>query len=68
MMQNVSVSEPALRMQGIDKIFPGVRALSNVGIAVDFGTIHAIVGENGAGQIDADEDSQWHLYSHKWHD
>ncbi|WP_258052086.1 sugar ABC transporter ATP-binding protein [Mesorhizobium sp. INR15] len=37
-------------MQGISKIFPGVKALSNVSLSVDFGRVHAIVGENGAGK------------------
>jgi len=37
-------------MQGISKIFPGVKALSDVNFSVDFGRVHAIVGENGAGK------------------
>jgi putative multiple sugar transport system ATP-binding protein len=37
-------------MQGISKIFPGVRALDNVTLEVHSGTIHAICGENGAGK------------------
>lgn len=40
----------ALRMKAITKTFPGVKALSDVNFAVDFGRIHAIVGENGAGK------------------
>ncbi len=40
----------ALRMQGITKTFPGVKALSDVNFSVDFGRVHAIVGENGAGK------------------
>ena len=40
----------ALRMRGITKTFPGVTALSNVNLTVEFGRIHAIVGENGAGK------------------
>ncbi|MEO3998844.1 sugar ABC transporter ATP-binding protein [Mesorhizobium sp. CAU 1732] len=40
----------ALRMRGISKTFPGVKALSNVNFSVDFGRVHAIVGENGAGK------------------
>jgi ABC-type sugar transport system, ATPase component len=39
-----------LQMQGITKIFPGVRALDNVSLEVQRGTIHAICGENGAGK------------------
>jgi len=39
-----------LQMQGITKVFPGVRALDNVTFEVQEGTIHAICGENGAGK------------------
>lgn len=39
-----------LKMQGIDKIFPGVRALSNVDFTLRQGEIHALMGENGAGK------------------
>ena len=39
-----------LRMVNITKLFPGVRALSNVNMDVIEGEIHAIVGENGAGK------------------
>jgi putative multiple sugar transport system ATP-binding protein len=42
--------EAILEMQGITKIFPGVRALDNVNLVVRPGEIHAIVGENGAGK------------------
>jgi len=37
-------------MKGITKTFPGVRALSDVNFSVDYGRVHAIVGENGAGK------------------
>lgn len=39
-----------LQMQGITKVFPGVRALDDVTLAVHRGDIHAICGENGAGK------------------
>jgi putative multiple sugar transport system ATP-binding protein len=39
-----------LRMTGITKTFPGVRALEDVTLAVRRGEIHAICGENGAGK------------------
>ncbi len=39
-----------LEMQDITKLFPGVKALSRVNIAVREGEIHAVCGENGAGK------------------
>lgn len=39
-----------LEMSGISKSFPGVRALTDVGLVVQAGEVHAIVGENGAGK------------------
>ena len=39
-----------LEMRDITKVFPGVKALSNVNLNVRAGEIHAIVGENGAGK------------------
>ncbi|RYE11113.1 MAG: ATP-binding cassette domain-containing protein [Hyphomicrobiales bacterium] len=39
-----------LEMRGITKVFPGVKALSDVNLSVEEGEIHAVVGENGAGK------------------
>lgn len=39
-----------LRMVGICKEFPGVKALDNVNLTVKAGTVHALMGENGAGK------------------
>ena len=39
-----------LELREIDKRFPGTHALKAVNLAVEQGTIHAIVGENGAGK------------------
>lgn len=39
-----------LEMKGIYKSFGGVKALKDVGIEVEKGEVHAIVGENGAGK------------------
>ncbi|MFS0751159.1 multiple monosaccharide ABC transporter ATP-binding protein [Oceanobacillus sp. 1P07AA] len=39
-----------LEMKGIEKTFPGVKALNNVNLKVESGEIHALIGENGAGK------------------
>jgi ribose transport system ATP-binding protein len=39
-----------LKLEGIGKSFPGVRALHNVHLEVRRGEVHALVGENGAGK------------------
>ncbi|HHV98631.1 MAG TPA: sugar ABC transporter ATP-binding protein [Clostridiaceae bacterium] len=39
-----------LKMCGISKSFPGVKALSNVSLTLNAGEVHALCGENGAGK------------------
>jgi len=39
-----------LELQGITKVFPGVKALDNVHFQLKKGEIHALMGENGAGK------------------
>ena len=41
---------PALRMHGINKSFPGVRALIDVNFEISNGEGGALIGENGAGK------------------
>ena len=45
-----NMDEIKLRVSGIEKSFPGVKALSNINFAVRKGTVHALCGENGAGK------------------
>lgn len=44
------MSEVVLKMQGIIKDFPGVRALNNVNFEARSGELLALMGENGAGK------------------
>src|SRR5690606_27200964 len=41
---------PVLRMSGIGKQFPGVRALDRAALRLLPGEVHALMGENGAGK------------------
>ncbi|MCH2113565.1 MAG: sugar ABC transporter ATP-binding protein [Pirellulales bacterium] len=41
---------PLLEMHGIDKSYPGVRALDGVSLSVQHGEVVALLGENGAGK------------------
>jgi len=41
---------PILEMRGISQIFPGVKALDSVDIALYPGKVTALIGENGAGK------------------
>ena len=42
--------QPLLQLKGIEKSFPGVKALSGAAISVYPGRVMALVGENGAGK------------------
>ena len=49
-MTQAEVPVPFWRMDGISKHYGGVRALDDVGLTVERGRIHAVLGENGAGK------------------
>src|SRR2546422_8744929 len=44
------MAERLLRMSGISKSFPGVRALDRVDLDLYASEVHALAGENGAGK------------------
>ncbi len=44
------MSALAVEMKGISKTFGAVRANSDVSLSIAEGSIHAVIGENGAGK------------------
>ena len=42
--------KPIVQVKNITKVFPGVKALTNVSIDFYPGEVHALCGENGAGK------------------
>src|SRR5262249_51549432 len=50
MAQGLRLDTPLLSMRGIEKSFPGVRALRAVDLELRRGEVMALLGENGAGK------------------
>ncbi len=46
----MTADKPLLEMQGIEKSFPGMKALDKVDLTVYAGEVVALIGENGAGK------------------
>ncbi len=44
------MAKTAIRLDGVTKVFPGVRALNGVSFEIQEGHVHCIIGENGAGK------------------
>src|SRR5918995_3000652 len=48
--EEAGTREPVVRLRGISKEFPGVKAVDGVNLEILPGEVHALAGENGAGK------------------
>ena len=48
-----------LSIRNATRVYPGTRALETVDFDIRMGAVNVLVGENGAGKIDADEGHRW---------
>ena len=48
--EEAGTREPVVRLQGVSKEFPGVKAVDGVDLEILPGEVHAVAGENGAGK------------------
>ena len=42
------------RIESISKSYPGMKALQDVSLEIEAGTVHAVIGENSAGKSSPD--------------
>jgi ribose transport system ATP-binding protein len=49
-MHSAEDDNEMLRLEGVSKRFPGVKALSGIDLSIRRGEVHALLGENGAGK------------------
>jgi ribose transport system ATP-binding protein len=49
-MTSAAEGDEMLRLEGVSKRFPGVKALSGIDLSIRKGEVHALLGENGAGK------------------
>jgi ribose transport system ATP-binding protein len=48
--EEAGTKEPVVRLRGVSKEFPGVKAVDRVDLEILPGEVHALAGENGAGK------------------
>src|ERR687889_1845498 len=48
--EEAGTKEPVVRLRGVSKEFPGVKAVDGVDLEILPGEVHAVAGENGAGK------------------
>ena len=53
------MTDVVLKMEGVSKTYPGVRALDQVSLECRAGEVHAILGENGEGFYRASSDVRY---------
>ena len=49
-LPGTAIADPAVAVSGLSKSYGGIKALIDMDLAVERGTVHAIIGENGAGK------------------
>ena len=50
MNANPGMTTERLRIAGLSKTFPGARVLTDIGLDIQGGEVHALMGHNGSGK------------------